>query len=224
MSTEDPGNTPEPTEEPTLTQSDFNKALKGRLGEQSKKHSAEIEALKSQLANVEELQSKLAALEEEREMAGKTAAEQAEAKAAKERARMERQREELAAQIKERDAQIEAVNATLRAERLNVQLTAALGKHKVMQDYMGQAVALASMNLTDVTHGENGAITASFGDVEDAPLSEVVAEWVKANPLFLPAPSGGGTRNNRAGGGGRNLQDMSTDELLAADAARRRAR
>lgn len=187
-----------------------------RISEERKKveaAKAEAAQYQEQISELETLKQQLAALEEEKELAGKTAAEKERARAEKERLKTEKQLEELRAAVNERDQLAAQRLATLQAERAGREVMDALSAKKAIN--AGKAARYA-MTEIQVSHGDDGSMTATYGDEEDVSIRQAVDAWLKDNDNFLPMPAGGASTRNGGSAGGRKPQDMSTDELLAA--------
>lgn len=214
--------TPPPAEPPQYTKADLSKQISQRVNELNKKHATELETLKAQLGSVEELKTKLAQLEEEREMAGKTATERAQAQAQKETDKLRREIDERDKRLAEATArETQALNA-LRSDRAITKVMGALSSAKAINPEKA-----AKFALTDITvvHHDDGSMTATYGDAEDVSVNDAVNAWLKDNDNFLPAPAGGaGTRPGTAGRGGKPLYEQTDDELIRAANARRAGR
>jgi hypothetical protein len=211
-------------EAPKFTQSQFEAAIRDRLGKSKAEASAKIAELESRLTGFDELKSEFEKAKEEREMAGKSAIEKLEHKHAKDLGLLQRQIEEYRKGVEERDGLVKQSQAALFNERLSTRISGELGKIKVLPQYLEKAVRLAKMDLADVVIDEAGKVTASYGDHVQKPIGEVLAAWAKDNDNFLPAASGGaGTRAPNGGGAmPTNLWDLETNELLVLDAKRSR--
>ncbi len=204
----------------TFTQDQVNALLaKERRGLQS-----QVDAMKSQLGEFDTIKAELEKAREEKELAGKTAAEKLEHKYQKDLGLLQKKIEELSAGIAERDSIVKQTESTLFEERLSGRLSAELGKQKIIPQYLDKAAKLARLELSDVKF-EDGKWIASYGDHVEKPIADVIAAWAKDNDNFLPAPAGGaGSRAPNGAPAGKKLSDMSVDELLALDAQQRSQR
>lgn len=204
----------------TFTQDQVNALLaKERRGLQS-----QVDAMKAQLGDFDAMKSELEKAREEKELAGKTAAEKIEHKYQKDLGLLQKKIEELSTSISERDALVKQTESTLFEERLGSRLSAELGRQKVIPQYLEKAAKLARLELSDVKF-EDGKWIASYGDHIDKPIGDAIAAWAKDNENFLPAPAGGaGSRTPNGVPTGKKLSDLSVDELLALDAQQRAPR
>lgn len=203
--------------EPTYTKAQVEKMISDRLAKQSRSHEAKLSELSEQLKGFDELKAEFEKAKEEKELAGKTAAEQLEHKFTKELGLREKRIQELEALAAEREKAATTASEQLRTERIQTRLSSELTKAKVIPQFADKAVRLAMLELADVDIDENGTITASYGDYIEKPLAEVVQAWTKDNENFLPAPMGGaGTRpSNGMTGRNASYEQMTKDELAS---------
>lgn len=206
------GGNPAP-ESKTFTQD----AVNALLAKERRAFEAKLKEHATKATDADTLRAELEKLREEKELAGKSELERFERKYQTDVAALQRQ-------IAERDTAAKAAAEALHRERVGTRLQAELGRAKVMPAHLDKAVKLASLELADVTIGDDGRVTATFGDLIDKPIADVIAAWVKENDFLLPAPSGGaGTRSPNGLPAGKKLTQLSNDELIAAGNARRNA-
>ena len=100
--TEGTEGTPPAAPEPKYTDADMQKAVQTRLSKETKKYEAQISELQAKAAEAEELKARMATLEEERELAGKSATERAQAQAQKELDKLRREIDEREERMRKR--------------------------------------------------------------------------------------------------------------------------
>jgi hypothetical protein len=185
---------------------------------------AKIAEYEERLKELDSIKSEFEKVREEKELAGKTAAEKLEHKHTTEMARLQKQLEELRGGITERDARVKQAETTLSEERLGRSIVDELGKAKVLSQSLGKAARLARLDISEPQFAD-GKWVATYGDLIDKPIGEVIAAWAKDNPEFLPAPAGGaGTRAPNGVQSPKNLWDLEPTDLLAIDARQRAGR
>lgn len=204
----------------TFTQEQVN----AFLAKEKKAFQSKLSEYEERLKGFDEIKSEFEKVKEEKDLAGKSALEKLEHKHAKDLGLLQKKIEELSAGIAERDGLVKKSESTLFEERLGRTLGDELGKAKVLSQSIGKAARLARMDLQEVKH-EDGKWVATYGDLIDKPIGEVVAAWAKDNPEFLPAPTGGaGTRSPNGRAAPANLWDLDANELLSLDAKQRAVR
>lgn len=197
--------------EPKYTDADMQKAVQTRLSKETKKYEATIAELQAKAAEAEELKSRMATLEEERELAGKSATERAQAQAQKELDKLRREIDERDKRLNEATTrETQALNA-LRTDRATTKVMSALSSEKAIN-----AERAAKYALTDIaiTHHDDGSMTATYGDAEDVSVADAVKAWLKDNDNFLPAPAGGAGTRQGGHAGGKPLHEQTPAELM----------
>src|SRR5690606_3630378 len=121
--------------EPTYTKAQVEKMISARLAQQPRSHEAKLYELSEQLKGFETLKAEYEKAKEERELAGKTAAEQLEHKFTKEIGLREKRIQELEALAAEREKVAAAASEQLRSERIQTRLAAELAKAKVIPQF-----------------------------------------------------------------------------------------
>lgn len=204
------------TEEPKYTDADIQRIVQTRLAKESKKLSAaqeQIQSLQEQASAAAELQARIAELEAAAEDAGKTAVEKAQSQANRELEKLRRSFEDSQKAIAERDQMIATQRAAFQQERAERAVLGAVSTHKVVDSSAAARLALVEV---EINHGDDGEITASYGDVIDGSVSDAIDAWIKDRPMFLPAPAGGAGTRNGVGGGGVPLHKLSVQERMKA--------
>lgn len=205
--------------EAKYTEEQLQSTIRGRVASERKKleaRDAELADMRTKLSELEEMRERLAAAEEERELAGKTAAEKAEAKALREIEKARKEADTYKQTAAQREQELTAAQQLIRTERVARAMSDAMAANKVL--YPDKAVRLAMVDI-EQTHEEDGTVRASYGDIHDGTIAEAVAAWAKDNPMFLPAPQGGaGTR------GGGSMSSTPLHELSAAELMKRARR
>lgn len=198
----------------TFTQDEVNSLLaKERRGLEAK--IKELEPLKEQAAKSTELEKQIAELNEKIELAGKSEKEKEKLLAEKLTAKLEKEKSDLA---KERDAQralADQAAAELKRTRLEHQITAALMAAKALPGSLKFAVpAFLAEAEIEADEKKGHAITSvTIDGVPYKELAKATEAYLKANPLFLQAPEGGGgTRASNAGASG-NWKDLPADQM-----------
>jgi hypothetical protein len=195
----------------TLTQEEVNKLLAA----ERRKLEKQIKDLESRASDSDTAKAELAKLREEKELAGKSEIEKLQRKYDNDVAALKKE-------IADKDGTAKSASEQLHNERVATRLVAALGKANVMPQFLGKAAKLAHMELEDIKVSEDGVATASYNDLIDKPLPEVVAAWIKDNENFLPPPvGGGGTRGSSGSALPANLWDMEPRELVKLDQQQR---
>lgn len=204
-----------PSDEPIYSKSHVEKVISERLAKQARSYEAKIAEISEQLKSYEAIKAEYEKFREEKELEGKSAQERLEHKYAKEIELREKKIKELESIAAEREKLAQQASEQLKSERIQTRLASELAKAKVIPQFADKAVRLAMLDLQDVQIDEHGTITATYGDFVDKPLAQVVEAWVKDNPNFLPAPSGGaGTRAPNGHGASRSYAEMSDDDLI----------
>ena len=199
------------TPAPKYTDADMQKAVQTRLSKATKQYESQIADLQAKAAEAEELKARMATLEEERELAGKSATERAQAQAQKELDKLRREIEDRNKLLADKDGAYAQVQTTLRTERATQQVMGALSSEKALN-----ASRAAKYAMTDIViaHAEDGSMTASYGDVDDGAVADAVRAWLKDNDNFLPAPAGGAGTRHGGHAGGKPLHEQSPAELM----------
>lgn len=199
------------TPAPKYTDADLQRAVQTRLAKEQKKYGAELESLKAQLSETEALKARLAELEESAEMAGKSAAEKAQAAIQKQIDKAAREADELRKALAERDARVTQAETTLRTERATRQVMDALASEKAIN-----ATRAAKYAMTDiaVSFADDGTVTATYGDVDEGTVAEAVKAWLRDNDNFLPPPPGGAGTRQGGQAGAAPLHERSAAELM----------
>lgn len=204
----------------TFTQEQVNALIAREVGKLKSKF-GDYDALREQAARLSDVEAERQRLVEERELAGKTAEERLRVQHQRELDRLQKALADRDKAIAEREQMATQAQQTLRAERVGNALTAALGKHRVIPTYLESARKLAQLDIA-VEHGEDGSVTATYGDTVGS-IEQAVAAWVKDHDNYLPAPSGGaGTRTPNGVPTGKPLHELSTDELVRLSARQKR--
>lgn len=187
----------------------------GRIAQERKKldaTSAELASMRAKLEELTPLQERLKQIEEEKELAGKSATEKAEARYQRDLEKLRRENDEARKALAERDAIVADSQKTIRTERTSRAVMDAMSAAKVIRPE--KAVKAAMLDIT-FEYSDDGSIVASYGDTTDVSVAQAVAAWAKDNDHFLPAPAGGaGTRANSGGHSSKPLHDLSDEELL----------
>lgn len=187
----------------------------GRIAQERKKHestSAELAQMRAKLEELTPLQERLKQIEEEKELAGKSATEKAEARYQRDLEKLRRENEETRKALAERDALVSDAQKTIRTERTSRAVMDAMSAAKVIRPE--KAVKAAMLDIS-FEYADDGSIVASYGDNTDVSVAQAVAAWAKDNDHFLPAPAGGaGTRANSGGHSSKPLYEQSDEELL----------
>lgn len=206
--------------EKTFTQAELNALLARERRATEEKLSKQFgEQAAATKAELEDLRAKF-------EDAGKSAAEKAQAQAARERATIEARlaEAEKARQTAEATAQQHA--HALRDERTNYELGTLLDKHKVMPEARRLALLgfRADAKLDFDAEGRVAGVDLASGRY--ASLGEAVDAWMKEHgALFVAAVAGGaGTRAPNGRGLPADLSTLSDTELIRLSNERRPAR
>lgn len=195
----------------TFTQDELNKMLAA----ERRKTEKQLNDATAKATKAAELEAELAKLKEEKELAGKSEIEKLQRKYDNDVAALQKQ-------IAEKDGVVKTASEQLNQERISARLVNALGKANVMPAYIGKAAKLAYGELEDIKVGEDGNAIATYNDLIDKPLNEVVAAWVKDNEMFLPPPvGGGGTRGSNGAPLPKDLWSMEPRELVKLDQQQR---
>ncbi|MEQ8721032.1 MAG: hypothetical protein RID81_07125 [Sandaracinaceae bacterium] len=200
----------------TFTQSEVDRIVAGRLAKESKKFS-DYDQLREQASRVSELESKLQSLSEEKELAGKTAAEKAQHAHQKELRQLERKIEELSGQAQEKEQLAQTARQRWESDKISSALERALMKGEALPRAIPQAASLlaneAKARVEEDAEG-NVRVLLEVDGVELDPES-AAQEWLKRNDHFAKAPGGGaGTRS----GGSKlpgNMAELPSRVLLA---------
>lgn len=186
----------------------------GRIAQERKKldaTSAELASMRAKLEELTPLQERLKQIEEEKELAGKSATEKAEARYQRDLEKLRRENEETRKALAERDALVADSQKTIRTERTSRAVMDAMSAAKVIRPE--KAVKAAMLDIT-FDYADDGSILATYGDAAETSVAAAVAAWAKDNDHFLPAPAGGaGTRANSGGRHSKPLSEMTPEEL-----------
>lgn len=192
------------------TERQMQDAIRGRVGKLTSKYEAQIAELQEKASQAEELSARLAALEEEKENAGKTASEKAQAAFQKQIEKSNREADDLRKALAEREQLAAQAQETLRNERAHIAVANALSSEKALNSARAAKYAMTDIRIEHTDEG----MTATYGDVDEGSIAEAVKAWLKDNDNFLPVPSGGAGTRSSGGHGSRKPQDLSMDELL----------
>lgn len=133
----------------------------------------------------------------------------------KQLAELQTEHTKLQAVLTERDAQIAAAAERTKQETVNSQLAAELARANVMPALVSKAQKLATLEIRDVQIGDDGEITATYGDLAGKPFAEVVRAWTADNEHYLPPPAGGsGAKSQNGTPVSRPLVEMRSIDLL----------
>jgi hypothetical protein len=201
----------------TFTQEQLDAIVGKRIGEATKKY-GDYEEAKAKAAKLAEIETELQKLRDEKEIAGKSAEEKATIAARKASEQMERERTELTTQRDTEKSLRETSEKKYRDLVVSNGLGSALDGAKVLGSARDKAIK-AMRDDSKVELDEDGKITAvTYGGVAYKTAAEAATAFLKDNDFFAAGTGGGGggKRPNAGGTGGRNLFDMSSDELLAA--------
>lgn len=204
--------------ETKFTQADVDRIVQGRV----KGLQGQIQELTTKAARVAELETKLADLSGKLETVGKSEAERATIEAQRETQRLKAALETLQ---KERDEATKlgtSAREELRSFKLSNMLTEALVSAKALPAAVPAAVKLMLIDAkprwepsaTD-PNVEVPVFTVGGMDFVNDPKGAAAA-YLKAQPIFAPAPTKGGSNGGTGPslGSGGNLTDLPPEELL----------
>lgn len=195
------------------------------LARDKKKLTSQIEALESKASSAEEMRQQIAELNEQIELAGKSAEEQAKAKAKKAAEKQAAEVDGLRSQLSELEQNLNGERQSHQATRVRNRLATALIEADVYP--AAQDKALASMvGDAEAEFDEDGnlvAITLEHDGTRYEDLKAAAVSYLAEHPYFAKAKPGG-AGSGRPHGGGRTsapLADMDPQDLLKLDAQRR---
>lgn len=201
------------TAEKSYTQKDVDRIM-GR-------NQRKVEELERQLAErptadqLTDLQSQFEALKQERELEGASEADKLKHSFEREREKLSQRIANLEADIKAKDDAVAAAEATLRDERVHLQFGSALAASDVLKGAQGDALKVLISELSEVTVGDNGVITADYGDdliQEDA--AAIAKRFLADRPHYMRGPSGGaGSTLPNGSAARRTVEDANENEL-----------
>ena len=217
----------EPTTEPTTTEPKMlsQEAVNAILARERKAFDAKL----AQSTNdaTAQLRTELEALRAAQEDAGKSAAEKAQAAAARERAVIEAKLNDTTRALAEREAVIATRTQELRDTRLDHELNGHLAVRKVLPQAQRAAMLVFKADAK-FEYDDAGTLTAvDVGNKRFDSLALAIDDWMISNgSIYVAATQGGaGSRAGTAGGSTVPLIKRSTEELIAdADRLRKAAR
>lgn len=205
----------------TLTQEQVN----GLLAKERKAWEAKLASATGEATS--KLQAELDALKAAHEDAGKSAAEKAQAAAARERAVIEAKLNDTTRALAEREAVIATRTQELRDTRLDHELNGHLAVRKVLPQAQRAAMLVFKADAK-FEYDDAGTLTAvDVGNKRFDSLALAIDDWMISNgSIYVAATQGGaGSRAGTAGGSTVPLIKRSTEELIAdADRLRKAAR
>lgn len=208
-----------------LTQEALDKIIESRLAAQRK--SLNVDELKTQAERAKQLEADLTKEREERELAGKTAAEKAtiEARKAAEKIQAEKAAsDKLAA---EAQAERDEARTTLKSHIMGSQVADGLIGAKVFTGTPNALVHARQAFLSEAeieTDDKHAVTSVKLSGVAYPSVAKAAEEWLKSNPHFAASPAGGTGSRGQGGGsrGGKPLHELSNNDLLALDSQSKR--
>lgn len=211
----DPPGDPPPGDPPqkTFSQEDVDRIVTQRLAKAEKKYS-DYDQLKEQAGQVPELSKQLDELKEKLELAGKDEKEKEKLLAEKLHAKTEREKAELEAKLQEAQAQAEKASQDLLTTVKKHHLTTALTSAKALPGALKHAVP-AFMSEAEVEVDESGeVVSVTLDDVPYSDLGKAAEAYLKGNPHFAAATTGGGgSRNPNGAPSGKDWKELPPDEI-----------